>query len=198
MVETDFIFSTLDYMNRARNIKNKPEVNQKIDKMTMLKDYSNEIAKLQSSLAAAREGTGFYVIKEEYDGMLSKIASDEKNLALLTKDLANAESVNAEVTAKMDEFKELYLAFEAKLKETEQHLQKTAEELALTESSLEHTKGELQFTNKAYNKLEKHQEVVVSQNKKLVEDVVALDNDTKLLHSKIGKLISLTRISPWF
>eukprot|EP00798_Chlamydomonas_sp_ICE-L_P027766 gene27766-7406_t len=42
--------STLDYAHRAKNIKNKPEVNQKISKTALIKDMASEIEKLKLDL----------------------------------------------------------------------------------------------------------------------------------------------------
>ena len=50
--------STLEYANRAKNIQNKPEVNQKMTKKAILKDYAEEIDRLKRDLHAAREKNG--------------------------------------------------------------------------------------------------------------------------------------------
>ena len=47
--------STLDYAFRAKNIRNRPEVNQKMTKRALLKSYTEEIETLQDQLRAARE-----------------------------------------------------------------------------------------------------------------------------------------------
>lgn len=50
--------STLEYANRAKNIQNKPEINQKITKHAVLKEYSEEIDRLKRDLLATREKNG--------------------------------------------------------------------------------------------------------------------------------------------
>jgi len=50
--------STLDYANKAKSIKNKPEVNQKLVKQALIKEYTEEIDKLKQQLNACREKTG--------------------------------------------------------------------------------------------------------------------------------------------
>ncbi|XP_020594453.1 kinesin-like protein KIN-5D [Phalaenopsis equestris] len=42
--------STLDYANRAKNIKNKPELNQKMMKSAMMKELCSEINRLKQGL----------------------------------------------------------------------------------------------------------------------------------------------------
>jgi kinesin family protein 11 len=59
--------STLDYAHRAKNIKNKPEVNQKISKTTHLKEMGGEIARLKAELVAAREKNGVYMPHAQYE-----------------------------------------------------------------------------------------------------------------------------------
>ncbi|KAH9322163.1 hypothetical protein KI387_016802, partial [Taxus chinensis] len=58
--------STLDYAHRAKNIKNKPEVNQKMMKSTLIKDLYCEIERLKTEVYAAREKSGVYIPKERY------------------------------------------------------------------------------------------------------------------------------------
>uniref|UniRef100_A0A3Q3DLW4 Kinesin-like protein n=1 Tax=Hippocampus comes TaxID=109280 RepID=A0A3Q3DLW4_HIPCM len=58
--------STLDYASRAKNIMNKPEVNQKLTKRTLIKEYTEEIERLKRDLAAARDKNGVYLSTENY------------------------------------------------------------------------------------------------------------------------------------
>ncbi|KFM22480.1 125 kDa kinesin-related protein, partial [Auxenochlorella protothecoides] len=59
--------STLEYAHRAKNIKNKPEINQKISKTTHLKEMNVEIEKLKLMLNATREKNGVYIPTAQYD-----------------------------------------------------------------------------------------------------------------------------------
>ncbi|CAM6127678.1 unnamed protein product [Calypogeia fissa] len=58
--------STLDYAHRAKNIRNKPEVNQKVTKAALIKDLYGEIEKLKAEVYAAREKNGIYLPRERY------------------------------------------------------------------------------------------------------------------------------------
>ena len=42
--------STLEYAHRAKNIRNKPEVNQKMTKRALIREYVNEIERLKADL----------------------------------------------------------------------------------------------------------------------------------------------------
>ena len=52
--------STLDYAHRATNIQNKPEINQRLTKKAVLKEYTEEIDKLRCDLEVAREKNGVF------------------------------------------------------------------------------------------------------------------------------------------
>ncbi|GBF97458.1 hypothetical protein Rsub_10381 [Raphidocelis subcapitata] len=59
--------STLDYAHRAKNIRNRPEVNQRISKTTMIKELTTEIERLKLDLVATREKNGIFISSERYD-----------------------------------------------------------------------------------------------------------------------------------
>ena len=61
------ILNTLDYAQRAKNIKNCPEVNQMISRKGLLKEYNDEIERLRRDLVATREKGGVYLDKENYE-----------------------------------------------------------------------------------------------------------------------------------
>ncbi|KAI0151650.1 kinesin-domain-containing protein, partial [Xylariaceae sp. FL1272] len=61
--------STLDYAFRAKNIRNKPQVNQMIRKDALLREFTHEIEKLKSELIATRQRNGVYLSNESYEEM---------------------------------------------------------------------------------------------------------------------------------
>ncbi|KAI3324531.1 kinesin-domain-containing protein, partial [Xylariaceae sp. AK1471] len=61
--------STLDYAFRAKNIRNKPQVNQMIRKGALLQEFAHEIEKLKSELIATRQRNGVYLSNESYEEM---------------------------------------------------------------------------------------------------------------------------------
>lgn len=72
--------STLDYAHRAKNITNRPEINQKLSKKALLKEYTEEIERLRRDLLAARERNGVYLAQENYNDMQSLIENQNKEL----------------------------------------------------------------------------------------------------------------------
>lgn len=57
----------MEYAQRAKNIKNNPEVNQKISRRGLLKEYNDEIERLRRDLVAARDKHGVFLDKENYE-----------------------------------------------------------------------------------------------------------------------------------
>uniref|UniRef100_A0A8C2ARC6 Kinesin-like protein n=1 Tax=Cyprinus carpio TaxID=7962 RepID=A0A8C2ARC6_CYPCA len=83
--------STLDYANRAKSIMNKPEVNQKLTKRTLIKEYTEEIERLKRDLAATRDKQGVYISVDNYENMNSKLMSQEEQITEYTDRIAAME-----------------------------------------------------------------------------------------------------------
>ncbi|MCE3051137.1 Kinesin- protein 11 [Datura stramonium] len=66
--------STLEYANRAKQIKNRPEVNQKVTKSALIKDLYVEMDRLTQELHATREKNGIYIPQDRY---LSELAAQK-------------------------------------------------------------------------------------------------------------------------
>ncbi|KAJ3214419.1 Kinesin- protein 11 [Clydaea vesicula] len=62
--------STLDYAHRAKNIRNKPEINQKMTKKTLIREYVNEIERLKADLNATREKNGVFMSQQNYQTLM--------------------------------------------------------------------------------------------------------------------------------
>lgn len=61
--------STLDYAFRAKNIRNKPQLNQLISKKTLFREFTHEIERLKSELIATRQRNGVYLTNDSYEEM---------------------------------------------------------------------------------------------------------------------------------
>jgi kinesin family protein 11 len=72
--------STLDYAHRAKNITNRPEINQKLSKKALLKEYTEEIERLRRDLLAARERNGVYLAQENYNEIQALIENQTKEI----------------------------------------------------------------------------------------------------------------------
>jgi len=83
--------STLEYAHRAKNIQNKPEVNQKISKKEKLLEYHAEIDKLKLELQAARDKDGVFLPKDVYDQQMKAKESADTEIRELTLNLKGVE-----------------------------------------------------------------------------------------------------------
>lgn len=54
---------------RAKNIRNRPEVNQKISKTALMKEMVTEIEKLKMDLIATRDKNGVYMSQDNYNSV---------------------------------------------------------------------------------------------------------------------------------
>ena len=72
--------STMEYATRAKNIINKPELNQKVSKKMVIKEYTNEIERLKRDLMAAREKDGVFLTTERYETMNTEAAFNTQQI----------------------------------------------------------------------------------------------------------------------
>ncbi|KAK1408457.1 hypothetical protein QVD17_40247 [Tagetes erecta] len=128
--------STLDYAHRAKNIKNKPEVNQKMMKTTLIKDLYGEIERLKAEVYASREKNGVYLPKERYyqEEMERKAMADQIEKMGVTIENQNKqfEELQTQFNARVEECSDL----SCKLESTQNTLDETNKVLANTEEML--------------------------------------------------------------
>uniref|UniRef100_S4RMH4 Kinesin-like protein n=1 Tax=Petromyzon marinus TaxID=7757 RepID=S4RMH4_PETMA len=79
-VNIEETLSTLEYAARAKNIMNKPEVNQKLTKKALIKEYTDEIERLKKELSSARDKNGVYLPVDSYEAMQGKLTGQEQLL----------------------------------------------------------------------------------------------------------------------
>lgn len=131
--------STLDYAHRAKNILNRPEVNQKLTKRTLIKEYTDEIEKLKKDLLAAREKNGIFIAEENFLAMQQEIKSQQE----LNADKEAKISVLQE---EMRKITELFTDTQQELEERCMELEEKDAELRKTNCTLKETKHSLRTT----------------------------------------------------
>jgi kinesin family protein 11 len=80
--------STLDYAHRAKNIRNKPEINQKMTKRALIREYVNEIERLKNDLLATREKNGIYLSKESFESLNMETSNNQTQIHEQIKSIA--------------------------------------------------------------------------------------------------------------
>lgn len=173
--------STLDYAFRAKNIKNKPQLNALMNKKTLLREYSFEIEKLKSELIATRQRNGVYLSNENYE----ELTSQNESRRILTEDqAAKIETLESNLRNKVQDLFNLTSSFmglkkdheatKAQLDDTKEVLDQTELVLAATRKTL----AEETHIRKAHQKTEEKLVAVggelISTLKQTVEDVDGL------------------------
>ena len=129
--------STLDYAHRAKNIKNKPEVNQKISKTTHLKEMGVEIARLKAELVATREKNGVYLPHAQYEEDCARMKEQQEIIEKLEAEAASVEEKHQEEKAALiDEWDTKVQQLEAIKEELESNLNVTRAELAAAKEDI--------------------------------------------------------------
>ncbi|KAJ9559037.1 hypothetical protein OSB04_013651 [Centaurea solstitialis] len=157
--------STLDYAHRAKNIKNKPEANQKMSKAMLLKDIYLEIEKMKQDLRATREKNGVYIPNERFAQEEAEKKMKNEKIEQLEIDLNISEK-------QVNNYRELY--------ESEQ------EKRLSFESDLKDCKENLENSNKALLDIQgKHREAMAMLKKKEFIISKLLDSENRLVeHAK--------------
>ncbi|KAK7404642.1 hypothetical protein VNO78_05597 [Psophocarpus tetragonolobus] len=175
--------STLDYAHRAKYIKNKPEINQKMVKSALIKDLYSEIDRLKQEVYAAREKNGIYIPRDRY------LHEEAEKKAMVEK----IERMELEAVSKdkqLMELQELYNCQQFLTVELSDKLEKTEKSLEETEQSL----FDLEEKHTQANAKIKEKEFLISNllksEKALVEHAVELRADLENAASDVSKLFS--------
>ncbi|KAL9062561.1 MAG: hypothetical protein Q9157_008815, partial [Trypethelium eluteriae] len=135
--------STLDYAFRAKNIRNKPQVNSTVSKKTLLKEFTAEIEKLKTELIATRHRNGVYLTTETYEEMTTesesrRILSEEQRdkIETMETNLRNKVQELFSLTTNFNHLKKENEATRLTLQGTEDILTKTESVLRLTQQNL--------------------------------------------------------------
>lgn len=179
--------STLDYAFRAKNIRNKPQVNQAINKKTLLKEYTAEIEKLKSELIATRQRNGVYLTQENYEE-ITTISESRRILSEEQRDRLETMEVN--LRNKVEDLFKLTTSFQTLKKDNEQTqlaLDGTKSILEKTEIVLENTRQNLAEEaelRKAHAKTEKE---LAEIGKDMISTLGKTTSDIEGLRSKIRR-----------
>ncbi|KAI9840939.1 MAG: kinesin motor protein cin8 [Sclerophora amabilis] len=179
--------STLDYAFRAKNIRNKPQVNQTISKKTLLREFTGEIEKLKSELIATRQRNGVYLTNDSYEEMTNE---SESRRILSEEQRAKIETMETNLRNKVQELFTLTTGFNALRKDSESTkatLDGMTGVLEKTEFVLENTRqllAEETILRKAHQTTEEELSVIGSQLLATVDQTVT---DVGGLHSKLRR-----------
>ncbi|KAM8709621.1 hypothetical protein ACLKA7_016433 [Drosophila subpalustris] len=179
--------STLEYAHRAKNIQNKPEVNQKLTKKTVLKEYTDEIDKLRRDLMAARDKNGIYLAEDTYGELMLKMDSQTREL---NEKMLLLKALKDELQSKEKIFNEVSMGLvkkTQKLSRTEQHLTETKGSLLLTKRVLNKTKRRYKEKKQLVESHVKTEQQLTTQANQILEAADLAADDTQQLHGTIER-----------
>lgn len=179
--------NTLDYAHRAKNIQNKPEINQRLTKKVVLKEYTEEIDRLKRDLNAAREKNGIYLATDTYNDILYKMETQQKELnekiglfKTLKEELIDKNRAFDECQQNLEEVSTNLIGEQARLRITEAELSKTARNLRKTERQREETKHLVHCHMTT-------EEILTGQAKQVIEVAEEASADTLSLLASIDR-----------
>ncbi|MBA0864423.1 hypothetical protein Goshw_002754 [Gossypium schwendimanii] len=201
--------STLDYAHRAKNIKNKPEINQKMMKSALIKDLYSEIDRLRQEVYAAREKNGIYIPRDRYlhdeaekKAMAEKIermelVSESKEKVHFIKIISFISDYGLEVEAyfstfvqQITELQELYNSQQMLTADLSEKLGKAEKKLEETENAL----FDLEDKHRQANATIKEKEFLISNllksEKALVECAFELREELENAASDVSDLFA--------
>lgn len=150
--------STLDYAMRAKSIRNKPEVNQRMSRNALLKEYIGEIERLKSDVLAAREKNGIYFSEETWTQLSSE---HELRQTEVEESKKQVEIIESQMRSVREEFEQSI----ALLMKTDGELKITKERLRTREGQLVQKEGELSVVKTAFE-----EEIIVRKAHAATED----------------------------
>ncbi|KYN09726.1 hypothetical protein ALC57_18247 [Trachymyrmex cornetzi] len=185
-INVEETLSTLDYAHRAKNITNRPEINQKLSKRALLKEYTEEIERLRRDLLAARERNGVYLAHENYNEMQTLIENqtreiEEKitHIKVLKETMDNKEQI-------FNDLKAEHIAQTDYLHKTEEELECATHVLKTTEALLEMTERKKEEQCHLVEKHVSTEKQLLSQAQKLLDVADAATIDVNKLQDKIS------------
>ncbi|KAJ8674290.1 hypothetical protein QAD02_005552 [Eretmocerus hayati] len=179
--------STLEYAHRAKNIMNRPEMNDKLSKKTLIKEYLEEIEKLQRDLIATRERNGVYVAPEAYAEMQSLIEIQTKELEeKIDLIKLSEETIHMKEKSIMELKCELDIT-SIELCEMKTKLESLKNTLNITKSQLKKVTYDRNLQKHLVNKHLATEEALINQGRDLINVAETATTDTKKLHEKISR-----------
>ncbi|KAH8106971.1 P-loop containing nucleoside triphosphate hydrolase protein, partial [Cristinia sonorae] len=136
--------STLDYALRAKSIRNKPEVNQRMSRNALLKEYVGEIERLKADVLAAREKNGIFFSEETWNKMTIEQELKETEMQEAKKQVEMVENQLRNIRDEFDQSIALLTKREGELKETREKLYETEAALQIQSNQLKVTKVALE------------------------------------------------------
>lgn len=194
LVNVEETLSTLEYANRAKSIKNKPQMNSTVPKKSLLKDYASDMEKLRQDLIATRKKNGIYLDSDNYKEMM---AETESQKILVNDQQRKLDSVNKQLKAA----RELVESTKQQLLQVNRELESSSKglndnmlsELESTSLELQNTRNEIRNNSSTGLRLS-----IVGSNfdgltmgQELISTLDRTITDVNVLHDRLQKKYKL-------
>ena len=187
--------STIDYATRATRIQNKPEINQRMTKGALIKEYVMEIERLKADLLASREKNGVFLSQESW----ADLAQENELRKTQTEEARSRQAILevklASLKTELENHLQLFLEKESELKLTREDLTQAVDNLLKKDDELTGVKGELEVekvVSNAFETGERRLDGVAGGLKRLAKESLG---DLDGVFSKLGKWTLITRSS---
>lgn len=183
--------STLDYAARAKNIRNKPQINQMLTKKALIREYVTEIEKLKGDLMATRQKNGVFLTTESYSEMTEE---SESRRILNEEQQRKIDVMETQIKNTREQFEQnmrLFLDLKKELEGTKGVLEETKGELRKTETNLSSTRKDLADETVLREAHEKTEEELKDVGQKLITRLDETVHDVSGLHAKIRRMTDL-------
>ncbi|KAL7274763.1 Kinesin-related motor protein [Rhizina undulata] len=187
--------STLDYAARAKDIRNKPQINQMLTKKALIREYVIEIEKLKGDLLATRQKNGVFLTQESFSAMSEE---SESRRILIEEQQRKVEVLETAVRNTREQFEQnmrLLLDVRKELEGTKGILEETRGELKKTETDLSKTRQNLVEETVLRKAHEHTEEKLDTIGHGLISTLAETVRDVGGLHSKIGRMADLEVIN---
>lgn len=185
--------STLDYASRAKHITNKPEMNQRLTKNALLKDYEDQISKLQRDLQATRLCNGIYIATANYEEIMKELAIQKQeisekinNIRALKVEMEEKEKVCTELQFQIKQHLEDVKIKTQQIEELETKLDVASSEIA----NLHTEKEEKEFLVAKHSEAEQS---LYQTATKLLNTAETSTSDIEKLHTKLDVIADLNK-----
>ncbi|CAL7949030.1 unnamed protein product [Xylocopa violacea] len=186
-INIEEILSTLDYAHRAKNITNRPEVNQKLSKREFLQQYSEEIERLQRDLLATRQRTGVYLADENYKELQELISQQTREIEEKTNHIKALEKVMQDKEKIFNDIKMKDIIQKKELREVQIKLNNVANALKSTNNQLQQSARERDEQKHLAEKYKNTEQSLLSQAQALLSVADVATEDSFKLHDKIDR-----------
>ncbi|KAL8516151.1 hypothetical protein ACS0TY_014716 [Phlomoides rotata] len=179
--------STLDYAHRAKNIKNKPEINQKMMKSALIKDLYVEIDRLKQEVYAAREKNGIYIPRDRYLLEEAEKKAMSEKIERMELDLDSRDKQLTELQELYNSQQQLTFELSNKLEKTERKLRET--EYVLLDLEERHRQANATIKEKEFliSNLLKSEKALVERALELRSELEDTASDVTNLFTKIER-----------